>query len=95
MKTLLVGSELFIAVNLVLSPKEAIIFKELNKNMNVNRKTGKRVSLNYLKKELGTDWDYTRDLIKCLKEKIRFAYDIKEEYVGGYTYYILHQKKNM
>lgn len=93
MKTLLIGSELFIAVSLVLSPKEAVIFEELNKNMGQGRKAGKPVGITTLRKKLDVTYQYTIDLIDSLKQKISFAYDIKEQYNGGYRYYTMYQKK--
>ena len=93
MKAILLGSELFIAVSIVLSPKEAKIFEELNKTMGKGRKAGKPIGITTLKKELDTTYQYTLDLIYSLKEKIDFAYEIKEQYRGGYRYFTMYQKK--
>lgn len=93
MKAVLIGSELFIGVSIVLSPKEAVIFEELNKNMGKGRKAGKPVGITTLRKELDTTYQYTLDLVYSLKEKIDFVYDIKEQYRGGYRYFTMYQKK--
>ena len=93
MKSILIGSELFIATSIVLSPKEAKIFEELNKSMGTNRKAGKPVGITTLRKELDVTYQYVLDLIESLKEKISFAYEIKEQYRGGYRYFTMYQKK--
>lgn len=95
MKSKIIGNELFIAVDIILSPMERMVFEKLSEGMAENRKHGKRTGLTTLRKMLLLDWNFTEKVINNLMNKISFAYELKKEKTGGYTYYILYQKKNI
>lgn len=93
MKSKLIGNEIMIAVTIELTPIELTIYKELIKGIRPGRRYGDRVSAMNLRRMLITNTAKTDRLINNLMQKIGFAYKIKKEQIGGYTYYILYEKR--
>ena len=97
MRSKLVENELFIAVRLVLSPTEKQIFEKLSEGMKEsNKKSGKPVGYRTIMKMIMLDSENTDIIIRSLKNKIGFAYEIKDTGKGNYYNYLtLHEKKNI
>ena len=97
MRSELMGNELFVAVRLVLSPAEKQVFEKLSEGMKEsNKKSGKPVGYRTIMKMLMLDSENTDIIIRSLKNKIGFAYEIKDTGKGNYYNYLtLHEKKNI
>lgn len=97
MRSELMGNELFVAVRIILSPAEKQIFEKLSEGMKEsNKKSGKPVGYRTIMKMLMLDSENTDIIIKSLKNKIGFAYEIKDTGKGNYYNYLtLHEKKNI
>ena len=97
MRSKLVESELFIAVRIILSPLEKAVFEKLSEGMKEsNKKYGNPVGYRTIMKMLMLDSEDTDIVIRNLKNKIGFAYEIKDTNKGNYYNYLtLHEKKNI
>lgn len=97
MKSKQIDNELYIAVRIILSPLEKAIFEKLSEGIKEsNKKSGKPVGYRTIMKMLMLDSEDTDIIIKSLKNKIGFAYEIKDTGKGNYYNYLtLHEKKNI
>ena len=97
MRSELMGNELFVAVRIILSPAEKQVFEKLSEGMKESQKKwGKPVGYRTIMKMLMLDSENTDIIINSLKNKIGFAYEIKDTGKGNYYNYLtLHEKKNI
>ena len=97
MKSKQIDNELYVAVRIILSPAEKQLFEKLSEGMKESqKKCGKPVGYRTIMKMLMLDSENTDIIIRSLKNKIGFAYEIKDTNKGNYYNYLtLHEKKNI
>ena len=97
MRSELMGNELFVAVRIILSPAEKQVFEKLSEGMKESqKKCGNPVGYRSIMKMLMLDSESTDIIIRSLKNKIGFAYEIKDKNKGNYYNYLtLQERKNI
>ena len=95
MRKKLIENELFIAVHILLSPYERVVYEKLTEGITERKRYGKQVGFKTLMRLLKLDAKYTKIVIDSLMEKIGSMYELKESQNHVYKYYVLCEKKNI